>query len=85
VSLRRATIVALCLGAAACSRTTSRGDEFVPMIAVEQRGLAERLAQMDRFRLHDEDRKHMMQRPHVTVEEIPDEEPADADADAGAP
>lgn len=45
-----------------------------PMIEVTKRGLAGRLALMDRYRLHDEDRKHMMQRPRVWVEEVPDEE-----------
>jgi hypothetical protein len=45
-----------------------------PMIFVEPRGLAERLAIMDRYRLHDEERKRMMARPRVWVEEIPEEE-----------
>jgi hypothetical protein len=50
------------------------------MIVVEHRGLAERIALMDRYRLHDEDRRRMMVRPRVWVEELPDDEEAKADA-----
>ena len=38
---------------------------------------------MDRYRLHDEERRRMMERPHVWVEGVPEEEASDAGA--GAP
>jgi len=47
--------------------------EAMPVIAI-QPGYQERIALMDRYRLHDEDRKHMMRRPHVWVEEVPEDE-----------
>ncbi len=54
-------------------------------IVVVERGLAERLALMDRDRLHDEDRKRMMRRPHVWAEEVPDDEAPRSDDCAAAP
>jgi hypothetical protein len=47
--------------------------EAMPVIKIRP-GYEERIALMDRYRLHDEDRKHMMRRPHVWVEEVPDDE-----------
>jgi hypothetical protein len=49
------------------------GGEAMPVVEVKP-GYVERIALMDRFRLHDEMRHHMMHRPHVTVEELTDEE-----------
>lgn len=43
------------------------------MIAISP-GVPGRLALMDRYRLHDEDRKHMMERPRVWVEEVPEDD-----------
>lgn len=54
--------------------------EVTPVIPISP-GYAARIALMDRYRLHDEDRKHMMQRPRVWVEEVPDE-PTHDTADA---
>lgn len=51
------------------------GEGPTPAIQVSP-GVAARLALMDRYRLHDEDRKRMMQRPRVWVEEVPEEDPA---------
>lgn len=49
--------------------------EAMPVIEIKP-GYVERIALMDRYRLHDETRKHMMQRPRVWVEEVsPDELP----------
>lgn len=58
----------------------ARGAEMTPMIPIST-GYAERIALMDRYGLHDEDRKRMMKRPRVWVEEVPDEPAPDA-ADA---
>lgn len=52
---------------------TGQGDA-TPVIEVKP-GVAERLALMDEYRLHDETRKLMMRRPHVTIEELPPDEP----------
>lgn len=58
-------------------------DEAAPVITVAP-GYAERIALMDRYRLHDEDRKRMMARPHVWVEELPEDEASpDTDASEG--
>ncbi|AKU93587.1 hypothetical protein AKJ09_00251 [Labilithrix luteola] len=69
----------LALGTALAGCAAPR--EVTPPIEISP-GAAARIAQMDRFRLHDEDRKHMMQRPRVWVEEIPDEEANGSDAGA---
>lgn len=61
-------------GSGGCAGVTARGPELVPLVAVEPRGLAQRLALMDRYRLHDEDRRRMMARPRVWVEELQDDE-----------
>jgi hypothetical protein len=61
--------------AEAVALRTGQG-EALPIIEVKP-GVAERLALMDEYRLHDETRKLMMRRPHVTIEELPpDDEPA---------
>ncbi len=49
--------------------------EAMPVIDVRP-GVAARIAWMDEYRLHDETRKHMMRRPHVTIEEVPPDEQA---------
>jgi hypothetical protein len=49
------------------------GGEATPIVEVKP-GYVERIALMDRYRLHDEMRHHMMHRPHVTVEELTDDE-----------
>ena len=66
--------VAISLLVGGCAGAASVGEPAMPMIHVEPCGLAMRLALMDRYRLHDEDRKRMMVRPRVWVEEIPEEE-----------
>lgn len=55
-------------------------EEITPEIAISP-GFEGRLAMMDRYRLHDEDRRRMMVRPHVWVEGVPDDEDAGAPAD----
>lgn len=67
----------------AASMRTGQG-EAMPVIDV-QPGVAERLALMDEFRLHDETRKHMMRHPHVTIEELPPEESSNAQEDEERP
>ena len=57
---------------AVAMRTGQR--DATPVIEVKP-GVAERLALMDEYRLHDETRKLMMRRPHVTIEELPPDEP----------
>jgi len=59
--------------AQAVAMRTGQG-EAMPVIEIEP-GVAERLALMDEYRLHDETRKLMMRRPHVTIEELPPDEP----------
>jgi hypothetical protein len=58
--------------------------EAMPIIRVKP-GYVERIALMDRYRLHDEERKLMMAKPRVWVEEVSEDEiPTDdgaADAD----
>jgi hypothetical protein len=61
--------------AEAVALRTGQG-EALPVIDVRP-GVAERLALMDEYRLHDETRKLMMRRPHVTIEELPPDEPAE--------
>lgn len=59
--------------AQAVAMRTGQG-EAMPVIEVKP-GVAERLALMDDYRLHDETRKLMMRRPHVTIEELPPDDP----------
>lgn len=49
------------------------GGDVAPVVEVKP-GYVERIALMDQYRLHDEMRQHMMHRPHVTVEELTDDE-----------
>jgi hypothetical protein len=49
------------------------GGDVTPVVEVKP-GYVERIALMDQYRLHDETRKHMMHRPHVTVEELTTDE-----------
>jgi len=65
----------------AAAMRTGQG-EAMPVIEVKP-GFAERLALMDEHRLHDETRKHMMRRPHVTIEELPLDEAVKDDAPPG--
>jgi hypothetical protein len=79
VTLRVAVWVGI-LGLAGLGCATPRAaskDDYTPAIAISP-GVAGRLALMDRYRLHDEDRKHMMERPHVWVEEAPEDEEPEA-------
>jgi hypothetical protein len=64
---------------AGCLPKPPKDSQLAPAIAVRP-GVAQRLALMDRFRLHDEERKLMMARPSVWVEEVPDDEMPDAEA-----
>lgn len=57
--------------------------EAMPAIHVRP-GYEGRIALMDRYRLHDEDRKNMMRRPRVWVEEVPDDEAEVPDDEAVA-
>lgn len=68
-------------GARGATVRTARAEtgETIPMIEVSP-GVAGRLALMDAYRQHDEDRKHMMRRPRVTVEELTPEEVAEEEA-----
>lgn len=63
----------------AAAMRTGQG-EAMPVIDVRP-GVASRIAWMDEVRLHDETRKHMMRRPHVTIEEVPPDEQAKAEAE----
>lgn len=65
----------------AASLRTGQG-EAMPVIDV-QPGVAERIALMDSYRLHDETRRHMMRHPHVTIEELPPEEQPPAEHEDG--
>jgi hypothetical protein len=76
LSSRLALLGALASALAGCPQPI---DATTPATIAISPGVAERLALMDRYRLHDEERKHMMRRPQVWVEEV---EEADADADA---
>ena len=76
VTLPLAIRYALVLLLAACAAPSS---DYTPPIAISP-GVEGRLAMMDRYRLHDEERRLMMERPRVWVEGVPD----DDDADAGA-
>lgn len=74
----RFAIFALLLAATGCvskqqSVSMRTGGEVAPIVEVKP-GYVERIALMDQYRLHDETRKHMMHRPHVTVEELSPEE-----------
>lgn len=76
------------VGLAGCAPPRT-AETAMPVIQVRP-GAAERIALMDRYRLHDEERKLMMARPHVWVEEasedddtsgeLRDEEPAAPEA-----
>jgi hypothetical protein len=72
----------LVLALVACAACAPKG-ELTPDIAISP-GVEGRLALMDRYRLHDEERRMMMQRPHVWVEEAPEqaEEPDASASDA---
>lgn len=74
-SRRSAWVVVLGAVVVGCGATK----DVTPPIEISP-GAAARIAQMDRFRLHDEMRQHMMQRPRVWVEEIPDDEAESVDA-----
>lgn len=74
----RLLFVILALSGAGCMSkkqaiSMRTGGEAMPNVEVKP-GYVERIALMDRYRLHDEMRKHMMHRPHVTVEELSPEE-----------
>lgn len=75
---RFAFVCLLALASAGCMTkkqavSMRTGGDAMPVVEVKP-GYVERIALMDRFRLHDEMRKHMMHRPHVTVEELTPEE-----------
>ena len=66
-AIRAVILVGVALvGGSGCAAPRS---EAAPVIVVSP-GAAGRIALMDRFRLHDEERKLMMARPHVWVEEV---------------
>lgn len=58
-----------CLGCGA----PRAAESVTPVIAISP-NVAGRLALMDRYRLHDEQRKLMMERPHVWVEEAAEDD-----------
>lgn len=74
--LRLVKAALLVLGMVACGPK----EDITPEIAVSP-GVEARLMMMDRYRLHDEDRRRMMVRPHVWVEGVPEE--ADGGTDGG--
>jgi len=76
-----AVVLVAILAGCAAPRTAATA---TPVIVVKP-GVAGRIALMDRYRLHDEERKLMMARPRVWVEEAPEEEAAaDPEPDADA-
>lgn len=76
----RIVLTSVALLAAACAAPRS---DFTPEIAISP-GVPARLALMDRYRLHDEQRRLMMERPHVWAEDVPEGTDAGAEApDAG--
>jgi len=68
--------IASLIGLVGCAAPRT-AESVMPVIQVRP-GLAERIALMDRYRLHDDERKLMMARPHVWVEEASDEESDDS-------
>ena len=68
----------LVLLVAACAGPAS---DYTPPIAISP-GFEGRLAVMDRYRLHDEQRRMMMERPRVWVEDVPEEDAGTDDPDA---
>ena len=70
VAAALAVLAAGCMTKAQAAGMRTGQGEAMPVIEVRP-GVAERLALMDNYRLHDETRKHMMRRPRVTVEELP--------------
>ena len=71
-------VIAFALATAGCMSkkqaiSLRTGGEATPIVDVKP-GYVERIALMDRYRLNDEMRHHMMHRPHVTVEELSPEE-----------
>ena len=71
-------LLAAALAGCAVPRTAATA---TPVIEVKP-GFADRIALMDRYRLHDEERKLMMARPRVWVEEAPEEEAAAEEEEA---
>ena len=70
--LLAALLLAGCMTKAQAAVMRTGQGEAMPVIEV-QPGVAERLASMDAYRLHDETRKLMMRRPTVTVEQLADD------------
>lgn len=75
---RRLALVLLLLLTAGCvskqrAVAMRTGGDVMPVVEVKP-GYVERIALMDEYRLHDEMRKHMMRRPHVTAEEVTEED-----------
>ncbi|MFO0735008.1 MAG: hypothetical protein U0270_03980 [Labilithrix sp.] len=79
--MRGALVLIGLVTTAGCATPRAAAESVTPVIAISP-GVPGRLALMDRYRLHDEDRKHMMERPHVWVEESPDDTENDAGEDA---
>lgn len=75
--------VASLIGLAGCAAPRT-AESVMPVIQVRP-GVAERIALMDRYRLHDEERKLMMARPHVWVEEASEDEEPSNDAPEAQP
>lgn len=76
----RGLLVVSLIGLAGCAAPRT-AETVMPVIQVRP-GVAERIALMDRYRLHDEERKLMMARPHVWVEEASEDEAPDDASDA---
>jgi hypothetical protein len=65
-------VLGLGLGLGGCA-TIRPVSNATPTIVIRP-GVPERIALMDQYRLGDDIRKRMMARPHVWVEEVPEDE-----------
>lgn len=83
-TMPRVLAVVLVAFLAGCATTSPRTASTAMPVIVVRPGLADRIALMDRYRLHDEERKLMMARPRVWVEELGDEEASEDAARAPA-
>jgi hypothetical protein len=64
----------LALGLSLVGCATSQPSANATPLIVIRPGVPERIALMDQYRLGDDIRKRMMARPHVWVEEVPEDE-----------
>lgn len=87
VSIRLVFVCVLGAASMACAPKSrmiamrSGQGEAMPVIRIEP-GYADRIALMDRYRIHDETRQHLMAKPRVWVEEVSEGEIPDAPTDS---